>query len=86
MKIISEIDDDNGAKIKLSNGYQVSVIWGKGAMADNGRVETAIIDNTGNFVEYKGDDVQAYQSILDVLTTIADAEKMPVQDYWASRA
>lgn len=32
--------------------------------------ETAIMDPLGNFVYYKGDDVQGYQTAVDVLETL----------------
>ena len=77
--IVNIREDGRGVAIDLPNNYQVSIVWFEGSYSDlnvSGRVETAIIDPAGEFVEYEGDDVQSYQSIVDVLTTIAYAETL----------
>ena len=75
------INDNKGFQIKLENGYMVSVQFGPGNYGSNyslgfeemGRpmiaasAETALIDPEGNFVAYKGDDVQGHQTANDVL-------------------
>jgi hypothetical protein len=79
MSIINIREDGSGVAVDLPNGYQISIIWREGSYSDlnvGGRVETAIINPAGDFVEYEGDDVQGYQSIVDVLTTIAYAETL----------
>ena len=76
------INDNKGFSISFPNGYTVSVQFGPGnyssnynlSMLDNmgkpmaaALAETALLDPDGNFVQYKDDDVQGYQSPADVL-------------------
>ena len=73
-----------GCFITFANGYTVSIQWGPGNYCDNhdfmdwrsqapnsATAETAIIKPGGHgFHEYKGDDVQAYQTPAEVLETL----------------
>lgn len=75
--------DQKGFHITFDNGYTVSVQFGAGNYCDNynlsimeyhdkavppsSTAETALLDPNGEFVEYKGDDVQARQTPEDVL-------------------
>ena len=76
------INDNKGFSITLDNGYTGSVQFGPGNYGSNydlsfldnmGKpmtattAETALLDPDGNFVQYKDDDVQGYQSPADVL-------------------
>ena len=76
------INDNKGFSITFDNGYTVSVQFGSGnyssnynlSMLDNmgkpmaaGLAETALLDPNGDFVAYKDDDVQGYQTPQDVL-------------------
>lgn len=76
------INDNKGFQVKFDNGYTVSVQFGPGNYGSNynadfmsnmgkpqnaGTAETALLDPDGNFVPYKDDDVQGYQSPADVL-------------------
>jgi len=84
------ITDNKGFQIKLDNGYMVSVQFGPGNYGSNyslgfeemGRpmiaasAETALIDPEGNFVAYKGDDVQGHQTANDVLELLNYASKL----------
>ena len=78
-----KICDQKGFHITFDNGYTVSVQFGPGNYSDNydlsimdyiGKpvppsftAETALIDPSGNFVEYDGDQVQGRQTAEDVL-------------------
>lgn len=81
-----------GVEFKLENGYTVSVQWGarnyydnyghrpKGTgdlTPDSATAETAITDAAGNFVKYKNHDVQAYQSVKEVIETLALVASWP---------
>ena len=75
--------DQKGFHITFDNGYTVSVQFGAGNYCDNydlrimeyhdkavppsRTAETALIAPNGDFVEYKGDDVQGRQTADDVL-------------------
>ena len=76
------INDNKGFQVKFDNGYTVSVQFGPGNYGSNynadfmsnmgkpqnaATAETALLDPDGNFVPYKDDDVQGYQSPADVL-------------------
>ena len=76
------INDNKGFSISFPNGYTVSVQFGPGNYSSNynlnmldnmgkpmtaGLAETALIDPNGDFVAYKDDDVQGYQTPQDVL-------------------
>jgi len=77
-----------GFQVKLPNGYVVSVQFGWGNYCLNkdedmenpsgecDDAETAILDPNGNFVEYKGDDVQGHQGPQDFLDLIDFARKL----------
>ena len=78
-----KITDNKGFQITFPNGYTVSVQFGAGNYSDNyslgimeyygkpvppsSTAETALIGPDGEFVEYKGDDVQGRQTPEDVL-------------------
>lgn len=78
-----KICDNKGFHVSFENGYTVSVQFGAGNYCDNydlsvmdylgQRVppsftaETALIAPNGDFVSYKGDDVQGRQTPEDVL-------------------
>jgi hypothetical protein len=85
------INDNKGFSITFDNGYTVSVQFGPGnyssnynlSMLDNmGKpmtatlAETALIAPNGDFVAYKDDDVQGYQSTVDVLALLNYASKL----------
>jgi hypothetical protein len=85
------INDNKGFSITLDNGYTVSVQFGPGnyssnynlSMLDNigkpmtaGLAETALLDPNGNFVSYKDDDVQGYQTPQDVLALLNYASQL----------
>lgn len=78
-----KITDNKGFQITFPNGYTVSVQFGAGNYCNNyslgimeyygkpvppsSTAETALIGPDGEFVEYKGDDVQGRQTPEDVL-------------------
>jgi Flp pilus assembly protein TadG len=84
------ITDNKGFQITFDNGYTVSVQFGPGNYSSN-RVETyttsmnkpqsaelaetALLDPDGNFVKYKGDDVQGYRTAEQVLALLQYASK-----------
>jgi hypothetical protein len=84
------INDNKGFQITFDNGYTVSVQFGPGNYGSNYRasfdeydkpqqattVETALIGPDQGFVSYKGDDVQGYQNVNDVLELINFASKL----------
>ena len=85
------INDNKGFQITFNNGYTVSVQFGPGnyssnytlSMLDNmgkpmtaNSAETALVDPDGNFVAYKDDDVQGYQTPNDVLELLAYASTL----------
>lgn len=85
------INDNKGFQIQLDNGYTVSVQFGPGNYGSNYNLdfmtnldkpmvadsaETALIDPQGNFVPYKDDDVQGYQTPNDVLELLAYASTL----------
>jgi len=43
----------------------------------SGNAETAIFTPDGDFLEYKGDDVQGYQTVEEVFETIMYASNLP---------
>lgn len=77
------ICDQKGFHITFENGYTVSVQFGPGNYSDNydlsgidhygkpvppsSTAETALLGPNGEFIEYKGDDVQGRQTPEDVL-------------------
>lgn len=77
-----------GFQIKFANGYTVSVQWGPANYCDNftgdmrktaddsTTAETAIITPDGDFLLYKGDDVQGHQTADDVAETIMFASRL----------
>ena len=81
-----QANEGNGVKLTFPNGYAVSIQWGRHNychikkiqnpvdpsehVSAAASVETAIIGPDGEFVSYKGDDVQAYQNLADVLKTL----------------
>ena len=85
------INDNKGFSITFDNGYTVSVQFGPGnyssnynlSMLDNmGKpmtatlAETALIAPNGDFVSYKDNDVQGYQSTVDVLELLQYASQL----------
>jgi hypothetical protein len=85
------ITDNKGFQITLDNGYMVSVQFGPGNYSSNYSLnmlanmdkpqtaltaETALIAPEGNFVAYKGDDVQGHQTANDVLELLNYASKL----------
>jgi hypothetical protein len=78
------INDNKGFQITFDNGYTVSVQFGPGNYGSNylsfmenmdkpmtaTTAETALIAPDGNFVAYKDDDVQGYQTVNDVLALL----------------
>lgn len=85
------INDNKGFQIVLDNGFTVSVQFGPGNYGSNydldfianmgkpmvaDTAETALLDPLGNFVPYKDDDVQGYQSVNDVLELLNYASKL----------
>ena len=85
------INDNKGFQITFDNGYTVSVQFGPGNYSSNYNLsmldninkpmtatlaETALIDPNGDFVAYKDDDVQGYQSTADVLELLDYASKL----------
>lgn len=76
------INDNKGFSVTFPNGYTVSVQFGPGNYSSNrmetydtamnkpqsaALAETALISPSGDFVAYKDNDVQGYQSVSDVL-------------------
>ena len=66
---------ENGYTLSLSFGSPMSYGNGSAALVNGsvhvtGTVETAIFDLAGNFVPYKGDDVQGWQTADDVQETV----------------
>ena len=85
------INDNKGFQIKFDNGYTVSVQFGPGnyssnynlSMLDNinmpmtaNTAETALIAPNGDFVAYKYNDVQGYQTVNDVLELLNYASQL----------
>jgi hypothetical protein len=85
------INDNKGFSITFDNGYTVSVQFGPGNYSSNYNLsmldninkpmtatlaETALIGPNGDFVSYKDDDVQGYQSVADVLALLNYASKL----------
>ena len=76
------LDNPKGFSIKFENGYTLSIQFGVGNYCSNRwkdweeptlsskTAETAIIEPSGEFHEYKGDDVQGWQSPDEVAETI----------------
>ena len=87
MDITLTKDDEatKGFQLKLKNGYTVSVQFGPENYSDNRKLkcggeidgantaETAIISPSGDFVKHKGDGVQGFQSVSDILETLNSA-------------
>lgn len=69
-------DDNKKSVITLPNGYQVSMIWHESAHCGPNTVETAIIDPSGKFVTWHGDDVQTFQDARDVARTLTFAASL----------
>jgi len=90
-----KISDNKGFHITFENGYTVSVQFGPGNYSDNyglsimdyygkpvppsSTAETALLDPSGNFVKYKGDDVQARQTPEDVLELLNYAANIVIE-------
>jgi hypothetical protein len=85
------INDNKGFSITFDNGYTVSVQFGPGNYGSNynlnfienmnmpmtaNTAETALIAPNGDFVEYKYNDVQGYQTVNDVLELLNYASKL----------
>jgi len=85
------INDNKGFQITFPNGYTVSVQFGPGNYGSNRTetystsmnvpqsatlAETALIGPNGDFVSYKDDDVQGYQSTVDVLELLQYASQL----------
>ena len=85
------INDNKGFSITFDNGYTVSVQFGPGNYSSNknlsfldninkpmtaNTVETALLAPDGDFVAYKNNDVQGYQSTADVLELLDYASKL----------
>lgn len=85
------ITDNKGFSITFDNGYTVSVQFGPGNYSSNKNLsmldnmgkpmtatlaETALIGPNGDFVSYKDDDVQGYQSVADVLALLNYASQL----------
>ena len=81
-----------GFQITFENGYTVSVQFGEYHYCSNrnlgsptceetvhdcANAETAIFYKGDKFLEYKGGDVQSYQSPKEVLETLKYAESLP---------
>lgn len=85
-----------GVALTLDNGYTVSIQWGPRNYCDNHDLfdteslyktapnsttaETAVIAPNGEFVIYKGGDVQGYQTVADVIETLATVAYWEVPD------
>lgn len=79
-----EVTQNKGVHITFPNKYSISIQWGGFNYCDNrardvqlgqpvppsSTAETAIIDPSGELVDYKGDRVQGYQSVTNVLETM----------------
>jgi len=79
-----EVTGNKGVHIKFPNGYAISIQWGAVNYCSNhgkdiqrhqpvlpsSTAETAIVDPDGEFVLYKGEEVQGYQTVTDVLETM----------------
>jgi len=88
-----EVTQNKGVHITFPNKYSISIQWGAFNYCDNrardvrpglpvpasSTAETAIIDPNGQFVEYKGVTVQAYQSPAKVLETMNYASTLTYQ-------
>ena len=85
------INDNKGFQITFDNGYTVSVQFGPGNYGSNraetylttmnmpqsaALAETALIAPNGDFVAYKDDDVQGYQTASDVLELLNYASSL----------
>lgn len=74
--------DQNGVQFFFPNGWRLSVQWKTGNYCDNyshyekpipkrsKTAETAIINENGDFYPVNGEDVQAYQTVEQVLRTM----------------
>jgi len=79
-----EVTNNKGVHITFPNGYYISIQWGPVNYCSNhGKdikygqpvpasftAETAIMNPDGEFVLYKGDHVQGYQTVTEVLATM----------------
>jgi hypothetical protein len=79
-----EVTGNKGVYIKFPNGYSISIQWGPVNYCGNhsrdigygkpvpasSTAETAIMNPDGEFVLYKGAEVQGYQSVTEVLETM----------------
>jgi hypothetical protein len=88
---VFEVTANKGVHIAFPNGYEISIQWGTINYCGNRAreigfgqpvppsttAETAIKDPFGNFVNYKGDDVQGYQTVTDVLETMNYVASLP---------
>ena len=86
-----EVTGNKGVHIKFPNGYSISIQWGAVNYCGNrardieyGRpvpasstAETAIMNPDGEFVLYKGAEVQGYQSVTEVLETMNYVASLP---------
>ena len=86
-----EVTGNKGVHIKFPNGYSISIQWGAVNYCGNrsrdieygkpvppsSTAETAIKDPFGNFFKYKGDDVQGYQTVTEVLETMNYVASLP---------
>ena len=86
-----EVTNNKGVRIVFPNGYSISIQWGTINYCGNRdreigfgqpvpasiTAETAIKDPSGNFVKYKGDDVQGYQTVMNVLETMNYVASLP---------
>ena len=85
------INDNKGFQITFDNGYTVSVQFGPGNYGSNraetylttmnvpqsaALAETALLAPNGDFVAYKDDDVQGYQTASDVLELLNYASSL----------
>lgn len=87
-----EVTANKGVHIVFPNGYSISIQWGVVNYCGNrardieyGRpvpasstAETAIRNPDGEFVLYKGAEVQGYQSVTEVLETMNYVASLPV--------
>lgn len=86
-----EVTANKGVHIIFPNGYSISIQWGtinycanrghdiarNGPVPPSPTAETAIKDPFGNFIKYKGDEVQGYQSVTEVLETMNYVASLP---------
>lgn len=76
---IAQMDDYcAGARIPLSNGYSLSVVFGPGAYCDGGKTtaETAVFRPDGKFLYHvTGDQVEGHQTPAQVFATMRRIEK-----------